>query len=133
MQQHVYGWYAELTKPAWAPEAWVFGPVWSVLYVIIAISFGYVCYATVTKRIPRVIAIPFALNLLFNLIFSPLQFGLQSLLLATIDIILVLATLMWSLYVVWPHARWVTLINIPYAVWVAFATVLQVTVTVMNW
>ena len=133
MQQNAYVWYAELSKPLWAPEAWIFGPVWSVLYLIIAVSFGYVLYAAYTKRIPRWIVVPFALNLFFNAIFSPLQFGLQNLLLATIDIFLVLGTLIWALYVIWPYARWVTFVNIPYTLWVAFATVLQVTITMLNW
>lgn len=133
MDASVYEWYAELTKPQWAPDAWIFAPVWTILYVIIALSFGYVFYATVTKRIPIAVASPFALNLLFNLLFTPIQFGLQNLILASIDIVLVFITLLWSLFAIWRHARWVALSNIPYALWVLFATFLQITITVLNW
>jgi tryptophan-rich sensory protein len=128
-----YTWYATLIKPSWAPPAWLFGPVWSVLYVIIAISFGYVFYKTFSGALPYMVALPFALNLLFNLIFTPLQFGLRSNTLAAIDILLVLLTLIWALLAIYPYAKWVALINIPYLVWVMFATVLQITVTYLNW
>jgi benzodiazapine receptor len=125
-------WYEALITPSWAPPAWLFGPVWAVLYAIIAVSFTYVLYLGITKRIPRIVLLPFALNLVFNLLFSPIQFGLQNNLLATVDIFLVLGTLIWALIAIYPYARWVSLVNIPYLLWVSFATVLQVTITVLN-
>lgn len=126
-------WYATLIKPSWAPPAWLFGPAWTFLYAIIAVSFGYVFYAVLTKRMPLHIALPFVLNLIFNAAFSPIQFLLQNNLLALIDVVLVLITLVWALYAVWPHARAVVYANIPYLSWVSFATVLQATVTFLNW
>ncbi|MFA6258790.1 MAG: TspO/MBR family protein, partial [Candidatus Paceibacterota bacterium] len=86
-------WYLNLIKPEWAPPAWLFGPVWTVLYIIIFISFGYVFYKVWKKELPTKIAIPFTLNLLFNFAFSPIQFGLQNNVLAGIDIIFILITL----------------------------------------
>lgn len=129
---NTYDWYSQLIKPEWAPQAWVFGPVWTVLYVIIAISFGVVFYKAFKREIPRIVALPFALNLVFNFAFTPLQFGLQSNLFAAIDIILVLGTLLWALLVIRPHLRWVFYANIPYFLWVAFATILQLTITYLN-
>lgn len=128
-----YLWYQELIKPSWAPPAFLFGPVWSVLYTLIAISFGYVFYLFFRKRLPFVVALPFALNLLFNLLFSPIQFGFQNLFFATVDIFLVLGTLIWALIAIYPYARFVVYVNIPYFVWVSFATVLQVSVMILNW
>jgi len=125
-------WYASLAKPAFAPPSWVFAPVWTVLYAIIAVSFGYVLYLAVKRRIAWPVLLPFALNLAFNLAFTPLQFGLRSNLLAAIDIVLVLATLVWAMKAIWPHVRWVALVNMPYLLWVAFATVLQLSITAMN-
>jgi tryptophan-rich sensory protein len=127
-----YNWYAQLIKPEWAPPAWLFGPVWSVLYTIIAVSFVAVFYKVYKKEIPQKIALPFALNLIFNAAFTPLQFGLQNNLFATINIVLVLMTLIWALIVVYPHMKWVMYVNIPYALWVSFATVLQLTITYLN-
>ena len=127
-----YSWYATLIKPAWAPPAWAFSPVWTVLYAIIAVTFGYVFYKAFTKQLPRMVALPFALNLVFNFAFTPLQFGLQNNLLAALDILLVLGTLIWMLVAIWPFCRWVAIANAPYLLWVSFATVLQLTVTYLN-
>ena len=127
-----YTWYQTLIKPAWAPPSWLFGPVWTALYTIIAISFGSVFYKAFTKDIPWIVALPFALNLLFNAAFTPLQFGLRNNFLASIDILLVLGTLIWAMTAIWPHTRWIALINIPYLCWVGFATILQITITVLN-
>ncbi len=129
---NTYEWYQKLIKPTWAPPAWLFGPVWTVLYALIAGSFGYVGYLFVNKRIPFIIFLPFVLNIIFNIIFTPLQFGLRNLELATVDIILVLGTLIWAMVAIFPYAKWVTYINIPYLIWVSFATVLQITITFLN-
>ena len=128
-----YNWYQQLAKPAWAPPAWLFGPVWTVLYAIIAVTFGYVGYLFLKKQIPFIVVIPFVLNLVFNLSFTPIQFGLKNNYLAALDIVLILATLIWALISIYPHARWVAYANIPYLLWVSFATILQITVTFMNW
>lgn len=124
--------YMEWIQPSFAPPAWLFGPVWTILYILIAISFGYVAYLYYKKKISWVILLPFVLNLFFNILFTPIQFGLSSLWLATIDILLVLGTLIWSMAAIYPYAKWVTFINIPYALWVGFATVLQISIFVLN-
>ena len=126
-------WYASLIKPAWAPPSWLFGPVWTVLYCVIAISFGFVFYKALKREVPPRAALPFALNLIFNCAFSPIQFGLQNNMLAALDILFVLATLMWALATIYPRYRWVALANVPYLVWVSFATALQLTITHLNW
>jgi len=61
-----YSWYLQLKKPRWAPPASPFGPVWSVLYLIIFVSFGFVLFNAATSTIPWVVAVPFALNLVLN-------------------------------------------------------------------
>jgi tryptophan-rich sensory protein len=127
-----YNWYQTLIKPSWSPPSWLFGPVWTVLYAIIAATFGVVFYRAFTGKLPWIVALPFALNLIFNFAFTPLQFGLKNNFLAAIDIVLVLGTLIWALLAVWPHLRWVVYANIPYLLWVSFATILQLTVTYLN-
>jgi tryptophan-rich sensory protein len=124
--------YANLLKPSWAPPAWLFGPVWTFLYALIAISFGAVFYKLATKEIPFIVALPFILNLIFNFSFTYFQFGLKNNALAGIDILLVLGTLVWAMIAIFPYARWITYIQIPYLLWVSFATVLQLTVTFLN-
>ena len=125
-------WYSHLVKPTWAPPSWLFGPVWSVLYIIIFISFGTVFYKVLNKELPTALAIPFVLNIIFNLLFSPIQFRLQNNYLAALDILLVLGTLIWLIIAIYPHIKWVALVNIPYLLWVLFATFLQLTVTYLN-
>ncbi|MFA6514772.1 MAG: TspO/MBR family protein [Candidatus Paceibacterota bacterium] len=125
-------WYGELIKPTWAPPSWLFGPVWSVLYIIIAISFGTVFYKFFNKQLSFWVVLPFILNLIFNFSFTYFQFGLKSNILAAIDITLVLITLVWALIVIYPQIKWIALINIPYLLWVIFATILQFTITYLN-
>lgn len=125
-------WYASLKKPSWAPPAWLFGPVWSILYIVIFISFGFVFYYAFTGQLPLVIAVPFILNLVFNFLFTPIQFGLKNNFLAAVDILLVLGTLIWALIIIFPYLPWVILVNIPYLLWVLFATVLQLNITMIN-
>lgn len=132
METETYNWYSQLLKPAWAPPSWLFGPVWSVLYVLIAISFGRVFIMAWQKQISFTVALPFLLNLFFNFIFTYLQFGLKNNLLAGVDILLVLITLIWAMVVIYPHARWIAYIQVPYLLWVTFATVLQFTITYLN-
>lgn len=132
---NTYNWYSQLIKPTWAPPSWLFGPVWTVLYAIIAVSYGTVFYKAFTGKLSWIVAVPFALNLIFNLAFTPIQFGLKNNLLATLDILLVIGTLMWALVGVWkasPDLRWVVYANIPYLMWGIFATVLQITITYLN-
>lgn len=127
-----FSWYQTLIRPDWAPPAWLFGPVWSVLYIIIALSFGYVGYLYYKKQIPFSVLLPFILNLIFNFVFTPIQFGLKSNLLASLDIILVLVTLVWALKAIYRKVAWVAYANIPYLLWVLFATVLQLNITYLN-
>ena len=131
-QTKAYSWYSTLVKPKWAPPNWIFGPVWSVLYVIIAITFGAVFYKVFLGQWAFFIAVPFILNLIFNFSFSPIQFGLKNNYMAAADILLLLATLIWAMVVVYPYSHRIVYLQIPYLLWVSFATVLQITITKLN-
>lgn len=127
-----YSWYQQLIKPSWAPPSSVFGPVWTLLYIGIIISFGTVFLLAVQKKISWMIAVPFALNLIANVAFTPLQFGLRSNILASVDIVIIFATLIWAMIAIYPHSHAVTYAQIPYLLWVSFAMVLQFTITYLN-
>ncbi len=124
--------YKKLKKPIWAPPGRLFGLVWTGLYIIIFVSFGYVVYLYIKNIIPFIVLLPFILNLIFNFAFTPIQFRLKNNVLASVDIILTVGTLLWALYSIYPYASWVSFVNIPYALWGIFATILQLTITLAN-
>jgi len=125
-------WYLKLIKPTRSPPSWVFWPVWSFLYILIIISFSKVLWMFIKKQIPFLTLLPFILNIIFNLSFTPLQFGLKNNILSAIDILFVFFTLIWAIIAIYPYARWIAYIQIPYLLWVSFATVLQLSITYLN-
>jgi tryptophan-rich sensory protein len=126
-------WYNSLAKPSWTPAPATIGTIWQILYPIILVTFFFVFVQAIRGKVSWWVALPFAINLVANLIFTPIQFGLRDLLLASIDILVVLGTIVWMIVAIWPHYRWVALAQVPYLIWVATATVLQLSITAMNW
>lgn len=124
--------YEQLVKPSWAPRPPVFGVVWSVLYPIIFLAYGFAIVQILRGRWPSWLLAPILINLAANLVFTPIQFGLRNLWLAEVDILLVLVTAIWSIVALWPHSRLVAIALVPYAVWVTIATVLQSSITWLN-
>jgi translocator protein len=126
-------WYNGLAKPTWTPVPSTIGLVWQILYPIILVSFLFVFVQAARKRVGWWVALPFAINLMANLIFTPIQFGLRNLPLASVDILIVWGTILWMIFAVWRHYRWVAVAQVPYLIWVSIATVLQLSITWMNW
>ena len=125
-------WYESLAKPSWTPDPATIGLVWQTLYPIILVTFAFVFVQAVRKKISWRVALPFAINLVANLAFTPIQFGLRNLTLAALDILVVWATILWMIAAVWKHYRWVAVAQVPYLIWVSIATVLQLSITWMN-
>jgi tryptophan-rich sensory protein len=132
MEGRQMSFFESLAKPAWAPAAGVYGTVWSILYPIIFIAYGYVIFKVFRGDIPWVVLLPIGINLLANFAFTPIQFGLENLGLAAIDIVIVLVTIVWSMVAIWPYSRLVVLALVPYLVWVAIATTLQMQIWWLN-
>jgi tryptophan-rich sensory protein len=125
-------WYNSLNKPSWTPQPGTIGFIWQILYPIILVTFGFVFVQAIRRKIDWKIAIPFAINLVTNFAFTPIQFGMRNLPLASIDILIVWFTLPWAMLAIWPKYRWVAFAQIPYFLWVSIAAVLQISITIMN-
>ena len=115
-------WYNSLAKPSWTPAPSTIGLIWQILYPIILVSFGFVFVQAFQGKVPWWVAVPFAINLVANLMFMPIFSGLRNVPLAALDIL-----------VVWPYYKWVAVAQVPYFGWVSIATVLQLSITWMNW
>lgn len=125
-------WYDTLLKPAWTPPASFIGTMWTVLYPIIIVTFGYMIYRVAKGTAPASLLVPIAINVISNIAFTPIQFGLRNLPLASVDIVVVLVTIVWCIVAFWPHSRIASAAMLPYLAWVATATVLQLSITWMN-
>lgn len=126
-------WYNALEKPGWTPAPSTIGLIWTILYPIIAVSFGFVVVQAIRRKVPWRVLIPVAVNVVSNVLFTPIQFGLRNLVLASVDIVIVWGSIVWVCVWIWPHYRWVAAAQVPYFVWVTIATVLQFSIMVMNW
>lgn len=127
-----YEMYQTMLKPEWSPPGWLFGPVWTVLYVLIIISYGYVIWQVFQKHLSLTILIPFVINIIANVLFTYLWFTQNNLLFWLIDIAVVLITIVITMIVIWPHHRWVAYMQIPYLLRVCFASVLATSVFLLN-
>ncbi len=124
--------YQSITLPSFAPPSWLFGPVWTLLYVLIFVSFGWTMVQIFQKKFPSKLLIPFGINLITNLLWTPIFFQWRHFDLALLDILLVWGSIVWIMIAMWRKARWVSLLQIPYLLWVSFATVLMTSIWWMN-
>ena len=125
--------FHNLVKPSWTPAPWTISLIWMILYPIILISFGFVFVRAFQGKVPRQFAITFAINLIANLLFMPIFSGLRNLTLAAVDIVIVWVTILWCVVDIWSVTRWVGAAQVPYFAWVSIATVIQLSITWMNY
>ncbi len=126
-------WYNNLAKPSWTASPATISVIWTILYPIILISFGVVFVQSFRGKVGWKVAVPFAINLVANLLFMPIFAGLRNVPLAAADILIVWTTILWCVIAAWPVYKWVAFAQVPYFVWVSTATVIQVLITAMNW
>jgi len=126
--------YDTIAKPFFAPEPWVFGLAWGIIYPLIIIAAAYTAFLVARRTLSRrkLIVALFVVNIIANLAFTPLQLGFPDAWYATVDIILVLLTLAVLQVLFWRQNKLLFFLLLPYLLWGAFATVLQVTIYFMN-
>ena len=124
--------YQNYKLPPLSPPGYLFGIVWPILYILIIVSYGFIFYKAFKGKFSWKLTIPFVVNILANLFYTYLQFGLQNYTLAVIDILVVLLTIIITMIITWSRYRWVAYMQIPYLLWVTFATYLQIGVVLLN-
>lgn len=126
-------WYTALEKPFFAPPPEVFGIAWGIIYPLIFIAllvtlYGYLRQCTVRRSTLGV----FALNLVGNVLFMPVQLGLGNQWISFALILFILGTLLYLEYRLYKESRTAFWLLVPYVLWGTFATVLQGTIAVLN-
>mgnify|MGYP001000603286 FL=1 len=126
----VQTWYLTLNKPSWNPPSWLFGPVWTTLYVLMGIA----CFLIWKSNHPlkKQALILYFVQLFLNLLWSPAFFGAQNPLLGVLVIVPLWACILFCILTFRQINIWAALLLIPYLLWVSFATVLNTTIWYLN-
>lgn len=123
-------WYVQLRKPTWNPPSWVFGPVWTMLYIGMAVAVWRVWTRTHGQGSSALAY--FGVQLALNLVWSALFFGMRNSGLAAVEIVMLWAAILGTLISFAPIDRVAALLLAPYLAWVSFAAVLNVTIWRLN-
>lgn len=118
------GFYAQLVRPDWAPPGWVFGPVWTALYLMMAVAAWRVWLAGPWRRTARPLGL-FAVQLVLNVLWSVLFFGLQTPGAALVEIVVLWAAILATTIAFFRHSRSAGALMIPYLAWVSLAVTLN--------
>ena len=121
-------WYAQLAKPAFTPPGWIFGPLWTVLYVMIAVAGWHIWRRDPGGRPMKLWWAQMALNFLW----SPVYFGAHRIGLALVFILLLLVAILAFIVLSWRQDRAAAWLFVPYAAWVAFASALNASILALN-
>lgn len=124
-------WYVTLKKPCFNPPSWLFGPVWTVLYICISVS-GWLIWIEGDRKSVKVLLIVYFIQLFFNGIWTPLFFGLHNPFLAFIDICFLWFSIGIFIYLSWNISIIASILFIPYWCWVSFASILNFTIWRLN-
>jgi len=125
--------YASIEKPFFAPPEWVFGLAWGIIYPLIAVAFICLVYLAMRSRASWWLVALFFANIVANLLFTPFQLLFPSAPWATLDILIVLGTLIALVWLSWRYSKAVVFLLVPYLLWSAFATALQITIYAVNY
>ena len=128
---NLYPWFSLLTKPSFNPPSWIFSPVWTVLYTLMGIALFLVLKADNFKYKARGIVF-FTIQLVLNGLWSIVFFGLHQLLLAFVVIIALLVFIILSIIEFYKFSKPASYILIPYLIWVSFASVLNLSLYLLN-
>ncbi|MGB3479386.1 MAG: TspO/MBR family protein [bacterium] len=125
-------WYASLTKPSFSPPNWIFGPVWTFLYILMGIAFAIIWRRYGVLRGAGFAMSIFLVQLVFNILWSAAFFALHSPLLGLIDIIILLVLIVVTI-IFFARVSYIgAFLLAPYVLWVSFATLLNAAIYILN-
>ena len=123
--------YYSLDLPPFAPPSWIFGPMWTVLYILMGIALYFLTQMD-ERKLKRKLLTLFVIQFICNFLWSALFFNLQSNFIAAVDITILVIVLTILLYHLWLHFRLVMWLLVPYYLWVLFATLLNYSIYFLN-
>lgn len=125
-------WYATLNKPSFSPPNWIFGPVWTLLYFLMGVSFYLIFKQGLNKKKVKIALKYFFIQLTLNFIWSPIFFGLKLPLLALFVIIAMWFSIIITINKFFPISKTASYLLVPYLLWVSFATILNTAIVYLN-
>jgi len=126
----IESWYAGLNKPVFNPPNYLFGPVWTLLYIMMGVSF-FIILQTATNNKGRCITV-FAVQLILNFLWSIIFFNFHDIFFALFDIALLWASILVMILVFYKENKIAALLQVPYLLWVTFATALNIAILFLN-
>ena len=121
-------WYSEIILPSFNPPSWIFGPVWTVLYVLMSIA-AWAAWIKLSEK--KILQIYFA-HLFFNGIWSVIFFGFHLIFIALIDLMIILFFIIWLMRIYYQVNKISFLLMIPYLLWSSYALMLNATIFYLN-
>jgi len=121
-------WYSEIILPTFNPPSWVFGPVWTVLYIFMSIATWIAWQNVSDKKILQV----YFIHLFFNAIWSIIFFGFHEIFIALIDLGVILIFIIWLMKIYYQVSKISFLLMIPYLLWSSYALILNTTIFYLN-
>lgn len=124
-------WYATLRKPVWNPPSWVFAPVWTTLYIMMAVAAWLVWKEAGFSGATAALTL-FFVQLLLNVTWSGLFFGLQSPGWAMVELVVLWGTILGTTLLFFQHSTFAGALMVPYLLWVTFAGFLNAAIVRLN-
>lgn len=125
-------WYKNIEKPAFNPPNWIFGPVWTILYIMIGLSFYLVWTSDAKSNLKNKAYIIFAVQLALNFIWTLLFFGNQMIFGAFAEIIFLWVAILLNILAFYRISKLSGILMIPYLLWVSFAALLNYSIGILN-
>ena len=121
-------WYSEIILPSFNPPSWVFGPVWTTLYIFMSVAAWFAWKKTSDKKILQI----YFIHLFFNSIWSVIFFGFHQIFIALIDLVIILIFIIWLMKIYYQVSKISFLLMMPYLLWSSYALILNTTIFYLN-